>query len=88
MLPVVEDGRFHWIEPVNSENSSSDSSSSVEASASASDDNGEGASASVASAPSKATARTHYLTLRQDEMERLEPGEFLNDTLIDFFMRW
>ena len=83
MLPVVEDGRFHWTKPANSENSSSDSSSSVSASASASGDNAEGTSAT-----SKATARTHYLTIRQDEMERLEPGEFLNDTLIDFFMRW
>ena len=83
MLPVVEDGRFHWTKPANSENSSSDSSSSVSASASASGDNAEGTSAT-----SKATARSHYLTIRQDEMERLEPGEFLNDTLIDFFMRW
>ena len=87
MLPVVEDGRFHWTEPANSEKSSSYSSSAA-AAASTSDDNGEGASANVASAPPKATARTHYLTIRQDEMERLEPGEFLNDTLIDFFMRW
>ena len=88
MLPVIEDGRFHWTDSTNSENSTSDSSSSVAAAASASDDNDEGTSASVASATSKATARTHYLTIRQDEMERLEPGEFLNDTLIDFFMRW
>ena len=23
-----------------------------------------------------------------DDMERLEPGEFLNDSLVDFWMKW
>jgi hypothetical protein len=32
--------------------------------------------------------RTHFLTIRVEEYEHLEPGEFLNDTLINFWMRW
>jgi Ulp1 family protease len=34
------------------------------------------------------SSRSHYLTIREDEMERLEPGQFLNDTLVDFWMSW
>lgn len=36
----------------------------------------------------KTKARAHYLTIRQEDFDRLEPGEFLNDTLIDFWMQW
>lgn len=36
----------------------------------------------------KGSARTHYITIREDDMERLEPGEFLNDSLVDFWMKW
>ena len=32
--------------------------------------------------------RTHLLTIRGEDVERLEPGEFLNDTIIDFWMKW
>ena len=32
--------------------------------------------------------RSHYLTIRNEDFARLEPGEFLNDTLIDFWMQW
>ena len=32
--------------------------------------------------------RTHLLTIRGEDIERLEPGEFLNDTIIDFWMKW
>eukprot|EP00592_Proboscia_alata_P003477 CAMPEP_0194371010 /NCGR_PEP_ID=MMETSP0174-20130528/19348_1 /TAXON_ID=216777 /ORGANISM="Proboscia alata, Strain PI-D3" /LENGTH=1104 /DNA_ID=CAMNT_0039148789 /DNA_START=158 /DNA_END=3472 /DNA_ORIENTATION=- len=32
--------------------------------------------------------RTHYLTIRGEDRDRLHPGEYLNDTLIDFWMRW
>ena len=32
--------------------------------------------------------RTHYLTISVADCKRLEPGVYLNDTLIDFFMRW
>ena len=28
------------------------------------------------------------LTIRDEDIERLCPGQFLNDTLVDFFMRW
>ena len=37
---------------------------------------------------SKGSSRTHYITIRQDDKERLCPGEFLNDSLVDFWMRW
>lgn len=36
----------------------------------------------------KANSRAHFLTIREEDNERLQPGEFLNDTLIDFWMQW
>jgi Ulp1 family protease len=36
----------------------------------------------------KGSSRTHYITIRDDEIERLAPGEFLNDALVDFWMKW
>ena len=36
----------------------------------------------------KSKGRTHVLTVRGDDRARLSPGEFLNDTLIDFWMQW
>lgn len=38
--------------------------------------------------PAKHVGRGHYLTLRVGDYERLEPGEYLNDTIIDFWMQW
>ena len=32
--------------------------------------------------------RAHYLTVREEDFKRLEPKEFLNDTIIDFWMKW
>ena len=32
--------------------------------------------------------RAHYVTIRVNDFERLEPGEFLNDSLIDFWCSW
>ena len=60
---------------------------------STSEDDGDGGFSSAASAPLKSappisSTRTHFMTIREYEMKRLEQGEFLNDTLIDFFMRW
>jgi Ulp1 family protease len=37
--------------------------------------------------PEKKT-RAHFLTIRQEDFDRLDDGEFLNDTLIDFWMQW
>ena len=34
------------------------------------------------------TTRTHYITIAEDDKERLSPGQFLNDSLVDFWMRW
>jgi hypothetical protein len=36
----------------------------------------------------KTRNRAHYLTVRVEDYERLDPGEWLNDTLIDFWMQW
>ena len=36
----------------------------------------------------KGESRTHHVTIRQDDKDRLAPGQFLNDTLVDFWMRW
>jgi len=32
--------------------------------------------------------RKHYLTITSEDMDRLESGEYLNDTIIDFWMQW
>ena len=32
--------------------------------------------------------RSHFLTIREEDMDRLEHGEYLNDTLVDFWMQW
>jgi hypothetical protein len=36
----------------------------------------------------KRPSRTHYVTICEDDKGRLQPGQFLNDTLVDFWMRW
>ena len=36
----------------------------------------------------KKPPRTHHVTIRDEDYERLSPGQFLNDTLVDFWMRW
>jgi hypothetical protein len=36
----------------------------------------------------KKPPRTHYVTICEDDKDRLRPGQFLNDTLVDFWMRW
>ncbi len=36
----------------------------------------------------KGSSRTHYITIREVDIERLAPGEFLNDALVDFWMKW
>merc|ERR1711968_251740 len=32
--------------------------------------------------------RAHFVTLRVDDYTRLDPGEWLNDSLVDFWMQW
>ena len=41
-----------------------------------------------ASENEKGKNRTHVLTIRSEDRARLMQGEFLNDTLIDFWMKW
>jgi len=36
----------------------------------------------------RGSSRTHYISIREDDIERLAPGEFLNDALVDFWMKW
>ena len=36
----------------------------------------------------KGSSRVHYVTIREEERDRLAPGQFLNDSLVDFWMRW
>jgi Ulp1 family protease len=36
----------------------------------------------------KKPLRTHHVTIHDEDYERLSPGQFLNDTLVDFWMRW
>jgi len=44
--------------------------------------------ASTVDISKKIRGRNHYLTIRKEDLDRLEPEEFLNDTIIDFWMRW
>ena len=37
---------------------------------------------------SNTSSRMHYVTIREDDMKRLSPGQFLNDALVDFWMSW
>ncbi|CAJ1939071.1 unnamed protein product [Cylindrotheca closterium] len=37
---------------------------------------------------SKVKVRQHYVTLRVKDYERLQPEEWLNDSLVDFWMQW
>jgi hypothetical protein len=32
--------------------------------------------------------RAHFVTIRVEDYERLDPGEWLNDSLVDFWMQW
>lgn len=34
------------------------------------------------------TRRKHHIEIRVEDFERLDPGVYLNDTLIDFFLQW
>jgi len=36
----------------------------------------------------KRPPRTHYITICEEDKDRLRPGQFLNDSLVDFWMRW
>jgi hypothetical protein len=38
--------------------------------------------------PEKGAGRDHFLTIDVNDYERLYPGVYLNDTLIDFWMKW
>ncbi|CAB9506597.1 Sentrin-specific protease 7 [Seminavis robusta] len=42
----------------------------------------------VSSSPEATDLRRHKLTVRVRDVERLNPGVFLNDTLIDFWIQW
>ena len=50
----------------------------------------DGCKAPVAGAhgPKPSGRRDHFLSIELDDVQRLEPQEYLNDTLIDFWMRW
>ncbi|GAX11796.1 sentrin-specific protease 7 [Fistulifera solaris] len=37
---------------------------------------------------SEDTRRRHHVEIRVEDFERLDPGVYLNDTLIDFFLQW
>ena len=34
------------------------------------------------------SGRKHYMTIREDDKDRLTEGQYLNDALVDFWMRW
>ena len=90
-VPFDSEDGLKWEAPVLRKGRGEDSSlasHSAAAAASAFEDDGEGGFSSTSSAPSKTSTRTHFMTIRQDEMERLEQGKFLNGALINFFMRW
>ncbi len=36
----------------------------------------------------KKPKRTHYVTIQDNDKERLFPGQFFNDALVEFWMLW
>jgi hypothetical protein len=42
----------------------------------------------VVTAARKGMAENHFVIMNQDDINRLKPGEWLNDCLIDFWMMW
>ena len=34
------------------------------------------------------TGRSHKIVISEEDMNRLEPGQYLNDAIVDFWMRW
>jgi hypothetical protein len=36
----------------------------------------------------KKPKRTHYLTIKDEDLKRLHPCEFFNDTTVDFWNQW
>jgi hypothetical protein len=36
----------------------------------------------------KLPPRTHYTTIEERDKDMLSPGQWLNDTLVDFWMKW
>jgi len=36
----------------------------------------------------KLPPRTHYIIISEEDKDRLSPVQFLNDTLVDFWMKW
>ena len=34
------------------------------------------------------TGRSHKIVILEEDMNRLEPGQYLNDAIVDFWMRW
>jgi hypothetical protein len=53
-----------------------------------SDNNGDEASSDVEKAEVKVKVRQTYVTIRVKDYERLDPEEWLNDSLVDFWMQW
>jgi hypothetical protein len=52
------------------------------------DTNGDEASSDVEKAEVKVKVRQTYVTIRVKDYERLDPEEWLNDSLVDFWMQW
>ncbi len=46
------------------------------------------ASTDVVSDSRKLSSRTHYTIISEEDKDRLLPGQFFNDTLVDFWMLW
>jgi len=73
----------------NSEGGAADLKTSDEGMATASADDTETADdEDKEDSAGKAKSRAHFLTIRDEDYDRLQPGEFLNDTLIDFWFQW
>lgn len=52
------------------------------------DPNEDGNEAQGDPALSNTSSRRHYITISQDDRDRLAPGVFFNDAIVDFFMSW
>ena len=65
-----------------------DTGSASDGEASDTDGGGTGKAGGGQGTAGKLQGRAHFVTVRAGDYRRLDPGEFLNDTLIDFFIQW
>jgi Ulp1 protease family, C-terminal catalytic domain len=97
-IDAAADGLNELHGPINNDNShkappvaaamTGTTTSSTESSPSGVDGTTNPTAVAAAAPPAIKSARTHYVTIQLRDYMRLEPKEYLNDSIIDFWMQW